>query len=70
MQDYIDKNKARAATAGMANSRKKMLDRIEVMQKPITIYDAVFNFPYIPVNSKDFFGDLFSQNKLTFTFFL
>ncbi len=54
MQDYIDKNKARAATAGMANSRKKMLDRIEVMQKPITIYDAVFNFPYIPVNSKDF----------------
>ena len=54
MQDYIDKNKARAATAGMANSRKKMLDRIEVMQKPTVIYDAVFNFPYIPLNSKDF----------------
>ena len=54
MQDYIDKNKARAATAGMANSRKKMLDRIEVMQKPAVIYDAVFNFPYIPLNSKDF----------------
>ena len=54
MQDYIDKNKARAATAGMANSRKKMLDRIEVMQKPTVIHDAVFNFPYIPVNSKDF----------------
>ncbi len=54
MQDYIDKNKARAATAGMANSRKKMLDRIEVMQKPTVIYDAVFSFPYIPLNSKDF----------------
>ncbi len=54
MQDYIDKNKARAATAGMANSRKKMLDRIEVMQKPLTVYDASFKFPYIPVNSKDF----------------
>ncbi len=54
MQDYIDKNKARAATAGMANSRKKMLDRIEIMQKPTVIYDAVFNFPYIPLNSKDF----------------
>lgn len=54
MQDYIDKNKARAATAGMANSRKKMLDRIEVMQKPVTVHDAVFNFPYIPINSKDF----------------
>ncbi len=54
MQDYIDKNKARAATAGMANSRKKMLDRIEVMQKPMVIHDAVFSFPYIPLNSKDF----------------
>jgi ATPase subunit of ABC transporter with duplicated ATPase domains len=54
MQDYIDKNKARAATAGMANSRKKMLDRIEVMQKPMTVHDATFSFPYIPVNSKDF----------------
>ncbi len=54
MQQYIDKNKARAATAGMANSRKKMLDRIVVLEKPTVIYDAVFNFPYIPVNSKDF----------------
>ncbi len=54
MQEYIDKNKARAATAGMANSRKKMLDRIVVLEKPAVIYDAVFNFPYIPVNSKDF----------------
>ena len=54
MQEYIDKNKARAATAGMANSRKKMLDRIDVMQKPATVYDAVFNFPYIPLHSKDF----------------
>ena len=54
MKEYIEKNKARAATAGMANSRKKMLDRIEVMQKPATFYEAVFNFPYIPLNSKDF----------------
>ncbi len=54
MQDYIDKNKARAATAGMANSRKKMLDRIEIMQKPMTVFDATFNFPYLPLNSKDF----------------
>ncbi len=55
MKDYIDKNKARAATAGMANSRKKMLDKIEVMQKPVTVLDAVFRFPYTPVISKDFF---------------
>lgn len=54
MQTYIDKNKARAATAGMANSRKKMLDRIEIMQKPQVIYDATFSFPCVPVHSKDF----------------
>lgn len=54
MKEYIEKNKARAATAGMANSRKKMLDRIEVMQKPVTFYEATFSFPYTPVNSKDF----------------
>ena len=30
MEDYIARNKARAATAGMANSRKKMLDRMGI----------------------------------------
>lgn len=53
MQIYIAKNKARAATAGMANSRKKMLDRIEVMQKPRTTLEAHFSFPYISLNTKD-----------------
>ncbi len=46
MEEYIARNKARAATAGMANSRKKMLDRIEVMQKPITVDKPEFFFPY------------------------
>ncbi len=46
MEDYIARNKARAATAGMANSRKKMLDRIEVMQKPVTAEKPTFHFPY------------------------
>ena len=53
LQDYIDRNKARAATAGMANSRKKMLDRIEVMAKPLVERDCSFNFPYIELNTKD-----------------
>ncbi|MCQ2399985.1 MAG: ATP-binding cassette domain-containing protein, partial [Clostridia bacterium] len=53
LQDYIDRNKARASTAGMANSRKKMLDRIEVMAKPLVEYDCSFNFPYIELNTKD-----------------
>jgi ATPase subunit of ABC transporter with duplicated ATPase domains len=53
LQDYIDRNKARAATAGMANSRKKMLDRIEVMAKPLIERDCEFNFPYLDLNTKD-----------------
>ena len=30
MEDYINRNKARAATAGMANSRKKMLEKLNI----------------------------------------
>lgn len=53
MQDYIAKNGARASTAGMANSRKKMLDRIEVMAKPTVERDCSFTFPYAELNTKD-----------------
>lgn len=53
MQDYIQKNKARAATAGMANSRKKMLDRIEVMNKPIVQREAYIDFPYELLYTKE-----------------
>lgn len=53
MEDYIARNKARAATAGMANSRKKMLDRIEVIKKPSVIYDAEISFPCEPVHTRD-----------------
>jgi len=53
MKDYIARNSARAATAGMANSRKKMLDKIDVMRKPTVIYDAKFNFPYTPLHTKE-----------------
>ncbi len=34
MEDFIARNKARVATRGMANSRQKMLDRIEVIERP------------------------------------
>lgn len=53
LEVFIAKNKARAATAGMANSRKKMLDKMEIVEKPKTIYPAVFNFPYYDVYTKD-----------------
>lgn len=53
MQDYIAKNGARASTASMANSRKKMLDRIDVMAKPTVEKDCSFRFPYLELNTKD-----------------
>ena len=34
MEDFIARNKARVATRGMANSRQKMLDKMEVIEKP------------------------------------
>ncbi len=53
LQDYIDRNGARASTASMANSRKKMLGRIEVMAKPLVEKDCSFGFPYTELNTKD-----------------
>lgn len=53
MEEYIAKNKARAATAGMANSRKKMLEKMDVMDKPTEKIPASFHFPYIALNTKD-----------------
>lgn len=34
MEDFISRNKARVATRGMANSRQKMLDKMDVLEKP------------------------------------
>ena len=54
LTDYIDKNKARAATAKMAHSRQKMLDKMDILQKPREVYEATFSFPYVDVNAKEF----------------
>lgn len=34
MEDFIARNKARVATKGMANSRQKRLDKMEILEKP------------------------------------
>ena len=52
LEEYIARNKARAATAGMANSRQKMLDKIDVMQKPVSFIKPTFDFPYIMLVSR------------------
>lgn len=53
MEDYIARNKVRAATAGMANARKKQLAKIQVLQKPTAIHDAVFSFPCEELNTRE-----------------
>jgi ATPase subunit of ABC transporter with duplicated ATPase domains len=53
LEDYIARNKARASTAGMANARKKQLEKIDVISKPAVIYPAIFHFPYTEIHSKD-----------------
>ena len=54
LTDYIGRNKARASTAKMAHSRQKMLDRMDIVSKPVNLPDATFNFPYTEINAKDF----------------
>lgn len=44
MEDFIARNKARVATRGMANSRQKMLDRMEVLEKPREKVKPSFGF--------------------------
>ena len=34
LEDFIARNKARVATRGMANSRQKMLDKMEILERP------------------------------------
>jgi ATPase subunit of ABC transporter with duplicated ATPase domains len=44
MEDFIQRNKARASTAGRARSRAKQLDRIERLDRPETIIRPTFSF--------------------------
>lgn len=53
MEDYIARNKARAATAGMAHSREKMLNRLEILNPPSEQIKPTFSFKY-----KEFAGNL------------
>ncbi len=44
MEDFISRNKARVATRGMANSRQKKLDKIEVVERPREKPKPTFEF--------------------------
>ena len=44
LEDFIARNKARVATRGMANSRQKQLDTMEILEKPQQKIRPEFNF--------------------------
>jgi len=44
LEDFIARNKARVATRGMANSRQKKLDKIELIEKPREKPKPTFQF--------------------------
>ncbi len=44
LEDFIARNKARVATRGMANSRQKRLDKMEIMEKPREKPKPTFQF--------------------------
>ena len=48
MEDYIARNKARAATANMAHSREKMLSRLDIINPPSEQIKPTFSFKYKP----------------------
>lgn len=44
LEDFIARNKARVATRGMANSRQKQLDKMEILERPKEKIKPTFNF--------------------------
>lgn len=44
MEDFIQRNKARVATRGMANSRAKRLEKMEILDKPKVHLEVSFGF--------------------------
>ena len=44
LEDFIARNKARVATRGMANSRQKQLDKMEILERPKEKIKPTFGF--------------------------
>lgn len=44
LEDFVQRNKARVATRGMANSRQKILDKMEILEKPKEKIKPTFEF--------------------------
>ena len=44
LEDFVQRNKARVATCGMANSRQKILDKMEILERPKEKIKPTFDF--------------------------
>ena len=44
LEDFVARNKARVATRGMANSRQKILDKMEILERPKEKIKPTFDF--------------------------
>lgn len=60
-QEYIDKNLVRATTTKMAQSRRKVLEKLDILEKPKTEKPLNFKFPY----SKDIGKEILKVYSLT-----
>lgn len=52
LQDYINRNIARASTTAMAQSRRKKLEKMEKLEKPVTAVKPSFTFQYKTISRK------------------
>ncbi|MGD9901713.1 MAG: ABC-F family ATP-binding cassette domain-containing protein [Spirochaetales bacterium] len=52
LEDFIARNIARASTSNMAKSRRKTLEKLDVLDKPTTHQKPFFKFTYRPIGSK------------------
>ncbi|WP_042276831.1 ABC-F family ATP-binding cassette domain-containing protein [[Clostridium] dakarense] len=55
LEDFVARNKARVATRGMANSRQKILDKMEILERPKEKIKPTFGFKEARAASKIIF---------------
>ena len=55
LEDFVARNKARVATRGMANSRQKILDKMEILERPKEKIKPTFKFREARVASRYIF---------------
>jgi len=53
LQDYINRNLVRASTSKMAKSRRKELEKMDILEKPSDAPEPTFSFRYQPITGRE-----------------